>query len=155
MRGLILLSEHGLEPSAAKSDMYTLAGIDSKHPTGLRSSIWRPSEVFDGGLQEVRELQARFATSQRVKRKSTWGKGPTLKRAKADNLIDSDSEDERVAERLKQTTSTTAPLARVSVTTTSAKPLPASVKKVTSNTKSASKAAKYRADDIFAGSDGD
>lgn len=40
-----LLEDHGLEPSASKSDLYTMLDIDSKHPSGLRSSIWRPSEL--------------------------------------------------------------------------------------------------------------
>lgn len=49
----VLLKEHGLEPSAAKSDLYTLVGIDSHHPTKLRSSIWRVFEVLPGGKEEV------------------------------------------------------------------------------------------------------
>lgn len=40
-----LLEEHGIEPSASKSDFYTMLGIDSKHASGMRSSIWRPSEL--------------------------------------------------------------------------------------------------------------
>lgn len=48
-----LLAEHGIEPSAAKSDLYTLAGIDSNHPTKLRSSIWRPTEVIEGGKEAI------------------------------------------------------------------------------------------------------
>jgi hypothetical protein len=48
-----MLSEHGIEPSAAKSDLYTLAGIDSNHPTKLRSSIWRPTEVIEGGKEAI------------------------------------------------------------------------------------------------------
>lgn len=50
----VLLKDHGLEPSAAKSDLYTAAGIDSNHPTKLRSSIWRPYEVMPGGRDEVK-----------------------------------------------------------------------------------------------------
>ena len=46
----VLLKEHGLEPSAAK---FTLVGIDSNHPTKLRSSIWRVAEVLEGGREEV------------------------------------------------------------------------------------------------------
>jgi hypothetical protein len=48
-----LLSKHGLEPSAVKSDLYTLAGIDSNHPSKLRSTIWRPYEVILGGKEAV------------------------------------------------------------------------------------------------------
>jgi hypothetical protein len=52
-----MLSEHGIEPSAAKSDLYTLAGIDSNHPTKLRSSIWRPMEVIEGGKEGIEVSQ--------------------------------------------------------------------------------------------------
>ncbi|KAK1927258.1 hypothetical protein DB88DRAFT_477385 [Papiliotrema laurentii] len=48
-----LLRDHGLEPTACKSDLYTLAGIDSKHPSGLRSSIWRPAELVDTNVIRV------------------------------------------------------------------------------------------------------
>lgn len=49
-----MLEDHGLEPSASKTDLYTLLGIDSKHPSGLRSSIWRPSELIEGGAGGVK-----------------------------------------------------------------------------------------------------
>lgn len=49
-----LLEDHGLEPSASKSDLYTLLGIDSKHPSGMRSSIWRPAELIEGGSAAIK-----------------------------------------------------------------------------------------------------
>lgn len=52
-----LLGKHGLEPSAVKSDLYTLAGIDSNHPSKLRSTIWRPYEVITGGKDAVEVSQ--------------------------------------------------------------------------------------------------
>lgn len=42
-----MLTEHGIEPSSSKSDLYTLLGIDSKHPSKLRSTIWQPKELLD------------------------------------------------------------------------------------------------------------
>lgn len=48
-----LLTSHGIEPSAVKSDLYTLVGIDSSHPSKLRSSLWRPDEVIEGGKEAV------------------------------------------------------------------------------------------------------
>jgi len=50
----VLLIRHGIEPSAVKSDLYTLAGIDSNHPTKIRSSIWRPHEVIPGGNEAIK-----------------------------------------------------------------------------------------------------
>jgi hypothetical protein len=49
-----LLTEHRLEPSAVKSDLYTLAGIDSNHPSKMRSTIWRPHEVVPGGNDAIK-----------------------------------------------------------------------------------------------------
>ncbi|KAK4688821.1 hypothetical protein P7C73_g1295, partial [Tremellales sp. Uapishka_1] len=81
----VLLTQHGLEPSAVKSDLYTVAGIDSNHPTKLRSSIWRPNEVITS-QDTIKELKAQFNQS----------KGKTSN--KADNgIIESDSEDEKIS----------------------------------------------------------
>lgn len=55
-----LLSQHGIEPSAVKSDLYTLAGLDSSHPTKLRSSIWRPMEVIEGGKEAIEASHLTF-----------------------------------------------------------------------------------------------
>jgi hypothetical protein len=34
--------------------MYTFLGIDSKHASKLRSTIWRPNEVIDGGADAIK-----------------------------------------------------------------------------------------------------
>lgn len=49
-----LLKDHGLEPSACKTDLYTMIGIDSNHPSKLRSTIWRVIELIDGGPEAVK-----------------------------------------------------------------------------------------------------
>ncbi|BEI93822.1 uncharacterized protein CcaverHIS019_0602810 [Cutaneotrichosporon cavernicola] len=51
-----LLEDHGIDPSASKSDLYTLLGIDSKHASGMRSSIWRSSEL----VKDVKALKAKY-----------------------------------------------------------------------------------------------
>ncbi|BEJ16884.1 hypothetical protein CspHIS471_0602850 [Cutaneotrichosporon sp. HIS471] len=51
-----LLEDHGIDPSASKSDLYTLLGIDSKHASGMRSSIWRSNEL----IKDVKALKAKY-----------------------------------------------------------------------------------------------
>ncbi|KAL1710125.1 hypothetical protein EV121DRAFT_275704 [Schizophyllum commune] len=42
----ILLRNHGVSLSGVKSDLYTYIGIDSKHPSGIPSTIWKNSAVI-------------------------------------------------------------------------------------------------------------
>ncbi|RXK41131.1 hypothetical protein M231_01534 [Tremella mesenterica] len=95
-----LIRHHGLEPTAVKSDLYTLAGIDSNHPTKLRSSIWRPYEVLPGGKTEVEALKEEFLSIS-SSGGSHQGSGGKPKRARDQGLIDTDSEDERIVRRHK------------------------------------------------------
>lgn len=60
----VLLTEHGIEPNSVKSDLYTLMGIDSNHPTKLRSTIWRVNEVIEGGGEAVKALKAGYKPSK-------------------------------------------------------------------------------------------
>lgn len=108
------MTEHGLEPSACKSDLYTLAGIDSKHPSGIRSSLWRPAEVLDGGVEQIKastavRMAAQTEFSCQKLKDQHWNKtrnplGDGSKKSKpgADGLIDSDSEDEKVVQATKR-----------------------------------------------------
>ncbi|KAL7409441.1 hypothetical protein BDY24DRAFT_403090 [Mrakia frigida] len=36
---------HGIELSSVKSDLYTILGLDSKHESKMRSTIWQPKEL--------------------------------------------------------------------------------------------------------------
>ncbi|WOO78584.1 uncharacterized protein LOC62_02G002130 [Vanrija pseudolonga] len=57
-----LLTEHGIEPSSSKSDLYTVLGIDSKHPSKLRSTVWQPKELMD--VDEIKALKAEYNPSK-------------------------------------------------------------------------------------------
>lgn len=114
----VLLKDHGLEPSAAKSDLYTLLDIDSNHPTKLRSSIWRVAEVLEGGKDEVQVRYIgqggalcgadRRLTVQKLKSqyrpKATVrapGEAPRKQTFDKDGFIGSDSEDEAISRNNK------------------------------------------------------
>ncbi|KAL1407365.1 hypothetical protein Q8F55_006787 [Vanrija albida] len=59
-----LLTEHGIEPSSSKSDLYTALGIDSKHESKLRSTIWQPKELIEGGVDAIKALKAEYNPSK-------------------------------------------------------------------------------------------
>ncbi|KAF9268639.1 hypothetical protein L218DRAFT_521664 [Marasmius fiardii PR-910] len=60
----VLLRNHGCSLSGVKSDMYTILGIDSKHPSGIQSTIWKNAALMkDSDMKALRdefyaELQA-------------------------------------------------------------------------------------------------
>ncbi|KAJ4483488.1 translation initiation factor eIF 4e-like domain-containing protein [Lentinula aciculospora] len=56
----ILLRNHGFNLSGVKSDMYTLLGIDSKHPSGIPSTIWKNKDLMDD--KEIQVLKNAFFT---------------------------------------------------------------------------------------------
>ncbi|ORY35538.1 translation initiation factor eIF 4e-like domain-containing protein [Naematelia encephala] len=132
-----LLKSHGLEPSACKSDLYTLAGIDSNHPTKLRSSLYRPAEMFT--REEIATMKEEYTAS-----KETNGeKGEKA----AYRIIESDSEDDKVVSGGKRKVEQTQP-------NTAGTPKHKE-KKVATLKKAPSAALKYAENDIFAGPEGD
>uniref|UniRef100_D8Q9T6 Uncharacterized protein n=1 Tax=Schizophyllum commune (strain H4-8 / FGSC 9210) TaxID=578458 RepID=D8Q9T6_SCHCM len=54
----ILLRNHGVSLSGVKSDLYTYIGIDSKHPSGIPSTIWKNNAVIPDA--EAKELKDAF-----------------------------------------------------------------------------------------------
>ncbi|PWN51896.1 hypothetical protein IE53DRAFT_367676 [Violaceomyces palustris] len=62
-----LIESDGERPTACKPDLYTLLGINSKHESGLRSTIYQPKELFT--LDEVEEMNSRW------RRKTETGTG--------------------------------------------------------------------------------
>jgi len=54
----ILLRNHGLSLSGVKSDMYTELRIDSKHASGIQSTIWKNSDLMKES--EIKELREAF-----------------------------------------------------------------------------------------------
>jgi len=54
----ILLRNHGLNLSGVKSNLYTLLGIDSKHPSGIPSTIWKNTALLSES--EIKDLKDAF-----------------------------------------------------------------------------------------------
>ncbi|KJA28923.1 hypothetical protein HYPSUDRAFT_197059 [Hypholoma sublateritium FD-334 SS-4] len=51
----VLLGKHGATLSGVKADLYTTIGIDSKHPSGIPSTIWKNNAVLSE--QEAKDLK--------------------------------------------------------------------------------------------------
>jgi hypothetical protein len=54
----VLLRNHGVNLSGVKSDLYTLIGIDSKHPSGIPSTVWKNAAILSE--KESKELKDAF-----------------------------------------------------------------------------------------------
>ncbi|RSH77687.1 uncharacterized protein EHS24_003253 [Apiotrichum porosum] len=65
---VVLLKDHGLNPTGVKSDLYTLLDLDSQHPSKIRTTVWRPNEVIDGGAAAVKALQDEYSPSKEAAR---------------------------------------------------------------------------------------
>ncbi|KAI0079298.1 hypothetical protein K474DRAFT_1592248 [Panus rudis PR-1116 ss-1] len=52
----VLLRNHGLNLSAVKSNLYTDIGLDSKHPSGIQSTVWRNNALMkDTEMKELKD----------------------------------------------------------------------------------------------------
>lgn len=53
-----IVKEHGQIPNSAKADLYTMINLDSNHPSKIRSTLYRPAEIFT--WEQMREWQSEF-----------------------------------------------------------------------------------------------
>ncbi|KIM26998.1 hypothetical protein M408DRAFT_330350 [Serendipita vermifera MAFF 305830] len=103
----VLLRHHGLKLSGAKPDLYTAIGLNSKHPSGIPSTIWKgtggPGSLLTADeIQELRSAyyaeQGRGNTAEPDGTESKSKKGPVVaknrKTAEEDNPFGSDEEEE-------------------------------------------------------------
>ncbi|KAL1681902.1 hypothetical protein EV122DRAFT_204784 [Schizophyllum commune] len=112
----VLLRNHGVSLSGVKSDLYTYIGIDSKHPSGIPSTIWKNSAVIpdaeakelkDTFYRELAEKKPDAPATDKAEPASTADKSvpaadkpaaapkkPLLKKKKAKDPFASDSEEE-------------------------------------------------------------
>ncbi|KAF9501436.1 hypothetical protein BDN71DRAFT_1439015 [Pleurotus eryngii] len=116
----VLLRNHGLNLSGVKSDMYTSLGIDSKHPSGIPSTIWKNTSLMkDAEIKELKEAfftelstaklkatedkeqkgtsadEEKTHTESSSTKKATAKLGPKLKKKVADDPFTSDNDDEQ------------------------------------------------------------
>ncbi|KAF8178606.1 hypothetical protein K438DRAFT_1844078 [Mycena galopus ATCC 62051] len=121
----VLLRNHGMSLSGVKSNMYTVLGIDSKHPSGIPSTTWKNAallpdseskalkEAYFEGLAEAKEAakKEKAAKPEGDKGDAKAKAKPQLKKKQAedDPFGSDDDEDEEEAERKAEVKSKKAP----------------------------------------------
>ncbi|KAI0645278.1 translation initiation factor eIF 4e-like domain-containing protein [Trametes meyenii] len=102
----VLLRNHGLNLMGVKSNLYTSIGIDSKHPSGVPSTVWKNTALMKD--TEIKELKneyfaelnaAKAVAAEEVAAKKEAADGtkkakPKLKKKTNDNPFASEGEDE-------------------------------------------------------------
>ncbi|KIY50271.1 hypothetical protein FISHEDRAFT_8058, partial [Fistulina hepatica ATCC 64428] len=66
----VLLRNHGLNLSGVKPDLYTAIGIDSKHPSGIPSTIWKRNVLLSEAESKALK-DAYFAELSQHKKNTT------------------------------------------------------------------------------------
>lgn len=52
----VLLRRHGVNLSGVKSNLYTAIGLDSKHPSGIQSTVWKNSALMsDADMKALKD----------------------------------------------------------------------------------------------------
>ncbi|KAH7883200.1 translation initiation factor eIF 4e-like domain-containing protein [Phlebopus sp. FC_14] len=106
----ILLRNHGLNLSGAKSDLYTSIGLDSKHASGIPSTVWKNTALLtDSEIKELKdayfaelaaskttEAEPKEAESMTASKPAEEKRKPALKKKKveAEDPFASDDEGE-------------------------------------------------------------
>ncbi|KAH8087844.1 translation initiation factor eIF 4e-like domain-containing protein [Cristinia sonorae] len=54
----VLLGKHGMNLMGVKSDLYTAIGLDSKHASGVQSTVWRNTALMKDA--EMKELKDKY-----------------------------------------------------------------------------------------------
>ncbi|KAI0359670.1 hypothetical protein OH77DRAFT_1518051 [Trametes cingulata] len=103
----VLLRNHGMNLMGVKSNLYTSIGIDSKHPSGIPSTVWKNTallkdteikalrEEYFSELNTAKAAAAEEAAAKKAAAGATAKPKPKLKKkAGEDNPFGSDEEDE-------------------------------------------------------------
>ncbi|KAI0821394.1 translation initiation factor eIF 4e-like domain-containing protein [Irpex lacteus] len=108
----VLLRNHGLNLMGVKSNLYTAIGLDSKHPSGIQSTVWKNSALMkeadikalkDEYYAELNASKATTAEKVADEKKPTplassgaTGKPKLKQKQVQNNIFESDDEDEKV-----------------------------------------------------------
>ncbi|KAF8842858.1 hypothetical protein BDN67DRAFT_965307 [Paxillus ammoniavirescens] len=107
----VLLRHHGANLSGVKSDLYTEIGLDSKHPSGISSTVWKNTallkdaevkELKDAYFAELSASKAAASAQTETTKESKQAKGKPKFTLKKKNVKDEDpfaSDDENDAKQ--------------------------------------------------------
>ncbi|EGO00691.1 hypothetical protein SERLA73DRAFT_166958 [Serpula lacrymans var. lacrymans S7.3] len=113
----VLLRNHGVNLSGVKSDLYTVIGLDSKHPSGIPSTVWKNTALMKD--TEIKELKDAYFSDLSAAKKVTITKVPEVndastvgskrkpplkkkEKAKEDDPFASDEDDNQVDEKRRK-----------------------------------------------------
>jgi len=113
----ILLKNHGMNLSGVKSNLYTAIGLDSKHSSGIPSTVWKNSALMkDTEMKELKDQYfanidvAKPKTAEKVEKtndtSSSKQKKPVPKKKAAEDdpfASDNDEDDPKPAAKSKKT----------------------------------------------------
>ncbi|VDC00333.1 unnamed protein product [Peniophora sp. CBMAI 1063] len=122
----VLFRQHGIAPNGVKSNLYTSIGLDSKHPSGIQSTVWKNTallpdteikalkEAYFNELSEAKNVSSTTAeeattaaddatkdTKPASKAKATKS-GPKLKRKPAGDPFASDSDSDEPKKKARK-----------------------------------------------------
>ncbi|KAJ3551925.1 hypothetical protein NM688_g4431 [Phlebia brevispora] len=109
----VLLRQHGMNLMGVKSNLYTAIGLDSKHPSGIQSTVWKNSALMKDTEIKARELKDQYfadlqtskaaASTEKATEKAATPKSETAAKGKlkkkkkvADDPFASDEEKRRL-----------------------------------------------------------
>ncbi|KAF9485978.1 hypothetical protein BDN70DRAFT_366948 [Pholiota conissans] len=78
----VLLRNHGATLSGVKADLYTHIGIDSKHPSGIPSTIWKNAAIISE--KEAKELKDAYFAELAANKQAETSAAETIAEAKSD-----------------------------------------------------------------------
>jgi len=73
----VLLRHHGMNLMGVKSNLYTDIGLDSKHPSGIQSTVWKNSALMKD--TEIKALKDEYYAEVNAARATNAGKAATEK----------------------------------------------------------------------------
>ncbi|KIJ15506.1 hypothetical protein PAXINDRAFT_133525 [Paxillus involutus ATCC 200175] len=76
----VLLRKHGVNLSGVKSDLYTLIGLDSKHPSGISSTVWKNTALLKDA--EIKELKDAYFAELSASKAAASAQTETTKKSK-------------------------------------------------------------------------
>ncbi|OSX61630.1 hypothetical protein POSPLADRAFT_1040130 [Postia placenta MAD-698-R-SB12] len=75
----ILLEKHGMNLMGVKSDLYTAIGLDSKHASGIPSTVWKNTALLPEA--EIKKLKEEFFANLNASKAAATETAPVEKRS--------------------------------------------------------------------------
>ncbi|KAL7278236.1 hypothetical protein ACG7TL_008211 [Trametes sanguinea] len=107
----VLLRNHGMNLMGVKSNLYTEIGIDSKHPSGIPSTVWKNTALmkdteikalkdeYFAQLNTTKSAAAEEVAAQKASAGEVKKQKPKLKKKADENFFASDDEDKEKDEK--------------------------------------------------------